>query len=190
MAEASETASKSDQQRLRRRCLWALVPVLPVAFAVRGWDSALEWWRNRDLFERRIAMDAVGPLAGADWRLGSLQRVAERADGSAIVLAELEAVVRDPEALAKLPCRIAATDDQGRRWLPSFIPPSQVSRLPSVRDRPASSCGPAIAKKAEPGTVIAIRESFIVPRGAFEALDIVVSLPAGRPHYLHFARNP
>ncbi|TCR67590.1 hypothetical protein [Bosea sp. BK604] len=190
MAEPGVAMPNPEQRRFRRRCLWALVLVLPAAFALRGWDNVLEWWHGKDLFERRIAIDGVGQLGGADWRLISLQRVAERPDGAAIVLAELEAVVREPEALARLPCRIAATDAQGRRWLPSFLPPSQVSRLPALRNRPASSCGPAIAQKARSGTVLAIRESFVVPRDAFESLAITISLPAGRPHYLRFARNP
>lgn len=107
MAKLGAALPNSEQRRFRRRCLWALALVLPVAFALRGWDNALEWWHGKDLFERRIAMDGVGQLGGADWRLASLQRVAERPDGAAIVLAELEAVVRDPRRRWRA-CRAAS----------------------------------------------------------------------------------
>lgn len=190
MAEADAPPARPSADRLRRRCLWGLAIAFPLAVILSGRNSFMEWWRASSLFEQRVPLAEIGRLAGAEWRVASLQRVADRADGSTVVLAELEATVRDPQALAQLPCRIALADDQGRRWLPSFITPSEINRLPALRNKPAATCSSAIATASEPGTALAIRESFAVPRDSFERLDLVLSLPAERPRYLRFARNP
>ena len=188
MSKAQVQAS-ARAMRLRRFSLWALPVALIAALALRGRETATNWWRASDLFPQPVRFDASAPLAGADWRVVSLQRVAERADGTTIALLELEATVRDPAPFALLPCRIALADGTGQRWLPTFLAPAEVSRLPSRRNSQARTCGPALASKPEAGAVLAIAESFLLPRAAFGQVDVVISLAGARPHYLRFARG-
>ena len=74
-------------------------------------------------------------LGGAEWKLTGLRRVAERSDGRAVMLLDMEALVRDPEAFAVLPCRLVLAAADGRRWSPQFLTPSEVNRLPERRGR-------------------------------------------------------
>ncbi|MFJ5370133.1 hypothetical protein ACIPIA_12995, partial [Bosea sp. CER48] len=128
-------------------------------------------------------------LAGAEWRIVSLQRIVDRPDGSAVALLRMEAKVLDAEAVATPPCRIALTGPDGRRWQPSFLPPSEAGRV-IRRDRDeGKSCGPAVLGKPAAGSTVAITESFILPASAFQTADVTVSLPGSRPHYLRFRRE-
>lgn len=189
MAESKASEAEDFPHRLRRRSLLALLIMLPVALALRGHETALAWWRGSDLFEQRVRPGEAATLAGAEWRVGSLQQVAERRDGSAVMLLELDAVVREPARFAELPCRIVLTDQTGRRWLPSFLTPSEVNRMPGRRGAATTSCNSAIATKPGEGASFRITESFVLPRDAAGEADVVVSLPGGRPRYLRFQRK-
>lgn len=189
MAEPIAPEADGFPERLRRRCLWALLVVLPAAFALNGYESFLTWWRGSELFERQVRAGEAGTLAGAEWRLGTLQQVAERRDGSAIMLLELEAVVRDAQQLATLPCRVALADGEGRRWQPTFLTPSEVRRMPERRGATTTSCNSAISSKPAAGATLRITESFVVPRAAAGDVAAVLSLPAERPRYLRFLRK-
>lgn len=174
------------RHRLRRCSLLALLFVLPAAFALRGHESALAWWRGSDLFEQPVRPGEGAKLAGAEWRLGNLQQVAERRDGSAVMLLELDAVVRDPRTFAELPCRVSLADRSGRRWSPSFLTPSEVNRMPGRRSAASTTCNSAIASRPGEGAALRITESFVMPREAAGEADVIVSLPGGRPRYLRF----
>lgn len=182
-------AAAQTAARLRRWSFWALPLVLLAALALHGRESALAWWRAKELFPQRLRLDAAAELGGAEWRVTSLQRVADRPDGSSVVLLEIEATVRDPALLGQLPCRIALEDRRGRRWLTTFLPPSEARRLLRQKGSSAKSCGPAVAGKPEPGTVLQIAEAFLLPRDAFGEAEVVVSPAAGRPRYLRFVRD-
>lgn len=173
----------------RRRCLWALPALLLLALFVRARENVVAWLRGSELFAQDAPLDRPAPLGGAEWRVVSLQRVVERPDGSAIALLRLEARVLDPEAVATPPCRIALTGPDGRRWQPSFLPPSEASRV-IRRDRDeGKSCGPAFLGKPAAGSTVAITESFVLPASAFQTADVTLSLPGSRPHYLRFRRG-
>ncbi len=186
MAERGGLAAIApDVRRLRRLSLVALPFALAGALAAHSWETALEWWRTGDLFEQTVARGEAVPYGGADWRLLAITRVADRPDGSAVLLAELEAVVRDPEAVSQLPCVIAAGDGQGRRWSPGFLPPSELRKLQRKTAVP-ETCGSVMLAKPPAGARIEVAESFVVPAASVGAVRPLLSLPAGRPYYLRF----
>lgn len=176
--------------KLRRHCLWALLAVLPAAFALRAHEQVRDWWRASELFAQPVAPGEPAMLAGAEWRVASLQRVAERPDGSVAAWLKLEAVVQDPALLNQVPCRITLATADGRRWLPSFVTPREIGRLAARQRETATTCGAALLRKPETGATLQISEGFVLPRAAFENAEVVVSLPGGRPRYLRFLRRP
>jgi hypothetical protein len=174
--------------RIRRASLWALPPVLALGLVLQAQENLREWWRSREFFPREVAAGAAAPLAGADWTLKGLRRVAERSDGRAVLLLDIEAVVRDPDRFSVLPCRLVLEAPDGRRWLPQFLTPSEINRLPERRGRSAQTCTQALAAKPQAGAALAISEGFVLPAAVAEAVVPVLSLPAARPDYLRFRR--
>lgn len=91
----------------RTRRIWqfaALLVALPLALAAHSWETAMEWWGAQDLFATQVTAGEAVDYAGARWRLENLSKIATQRDGSAIVLAEIEATVTDKEAFLLLPC--------------------------------------------------------------------------------------
>lgn len=185
---AARSAAKSPPN-WRRRCLWALPVVLPLALFVQARKTVSAWAGANDLIAEASPFDRPAILAGAEWRIASFQRIAERPDGSAIALLRLEAKVLDAETVAQLPCRIALLGPDGRHWLPSFLPPSEASRVIRRDKDEGKACGPAFLGKPPAGSTVAITESFILPATAFTTADVTISLPVSRPRYLRFART-
>lgn len=173
----------------RRRCLWALPVILPLALFVQAREPVSTWAGANELFVERTPFDRPATLAGAEWRVVSLQRVAERPDGSAVALLRIEAKVLDAQAVAQPPCRIALLAPDGRRWQPAFLTPNEARRVLSRDKDEGKSCGPAFLGKPPAGATVAITESFILPAAAFATADVTLSLPASRPRYLRFART-
>ena len=132
-ALSSRPAAKAPNWR--RRCLRALPVVILLGLAVQLRDTVPTWLRDNEFFVQEVPFDRPATLAGAEWRVVSLQRVAERRDGSAVALLRMEAKVLDAETVAAPPCRIALTDPEGRRWQSTFLPPSEASRLRSTSRR-------------------------------------------------------
>lgn len=173
---------------LRMRCLslWALPMALALGIVLQSHENAWEWWRSRELFAREVPASTAASLGGADWKLMGLRRVAEQADGRAVMLLDMEAVVRDPEAFAVLPCRLVLEAPDGRRWSPQFLTPSEVNRLPERRGQTIPTCTQALASKPTAGATLRVSEGFVLPAGMDRQVRPVLSLPAGRPHYLRF----
>lgn len=182
----SEAAISPDALRMRRISLWVLPAALALGLFLQSYENAWEWWRSRELFARQVPTGATASLGGAEWRLTGLRRVGERADGRAVMLLDMEAVVRDPEAFAVLPCRLVLEASDGRRWSPQFLTPSEVNRLPERRGLTIPTCTQALASKPAAGTTLRISEGFVLPAGMNGQVKPVLSLPAGRPHYLRF----
>jgi hypothetical protein len=172
-------------RRTRRLSLLALPFVVAVALVVHSWETALEWWRVSDLVERRVEAGQSASYAGADWRLLRSTRVVDRPDGSAVVLVEFEAVIRDPDAFARLPCTIALADAEGRRWLPSFMRPRELRGLQRNVAIP-ETCGSVSLTRPQAGTRVEIAESFVLPKESLAEAQPMVSLAAGRPYFLRF----
>jgi hypothetical protein len=172
----------------RRRCLWALPIILPLALFVQSRKTVSAWAGANDLIAESSPLDRPATLAGAEWRIVNLQRIAERPDGSAVALLRIETRVLDAESVAQPPCRITLRAPDGRYWQPSFLAPSEARRVLS-RDKDAGkSCGPAFLGKPPAGSTVAITESFVLPAAAFATADVTISLPASRPRYLRFVR--
>lgn len=187
-ATVAEPAAKPPRN-WRRRCLWALPIVLPLALFVQARKTVSAWAGASDLVAQTSPFDRPAPLAGAEWRIVSLQRIAERPNGSAVALLRLEAKVLDAESVAQPPCRIALLAPDGRRWQPAFLAPSEARRVLSREKDEGKTCGPAFLGKPVTGSTVAITESFILPTSAFATADVTISLPASRPRYLRFART-
>lgn len=186
-ATLAQPAAKSSPN-WRRRCLWALPVVLPLALFVQARKTVTAWAGANDLVAQASPFDRPATLAGAEWRIVSLQRIAERPDSSAIALLRIEAKVLDAESVAQPPCRITLRAPDGRHWQPSFLPPSEARRVLSRDKDQGKTCGPAFLGKPPVGSTVAITESFILPAAAFATADVTISLPASRPRYLRFAR--
>lgn len=182
----SEAVVSPSVLRMRRLGLWALPMALALGIVLQSHENAWEWWRSRELFAREVPASTAASLGGADWKLMGLRRVAERADGRAVLLLDMEAVVRDPAAFAVLPCRLVLEAPDGRRWSPQFLTPSEVNRLPERRGQTIPTCTQALASKPTAGATLRVSEGFVLPAGMDRQVRPVLSLPAGRPHYLRF----
>lgn len=172
----------------RRRCLWALPIVLPLALFVQARKTVSAWAGASDLVAQNTPFDRPALLAGAEWRIVSLQRIAERPDGSAVALLRIEAKVLNAESVAQPPCRIGLLAPDDRRWQPVFLAPSEARRVLSRDKDEGKTCGPAFLGKPPAGSTVAITESFVLPAAAFATADVTISLPASRPRYLRFVR--
>jgi hypothetical protein len=182
----SEAAVSAGAMRARRLSLWALPAALALGLFLQTQENAWEWWRSRELFAREVQAGTAAILGGAEWKLTGLRRVGERSDGRVVMLLDMEAVVRDPGAFAVLPCRLVLEAPDGRRWSPHFLTPSEVNRLPERRGLTIPTCTQALASKPAVGAVLRISEGFVLPAGTNGQMRPVLSLPAGRPHYLRF----
>lgn len=182
----SEVAVSHGAARMRRLSLWTLPVALALGLFLQSYENAWEWWRSRELFAREVPSGTAASLGGAEWKLTGLRRVGERSGGRAVMLLDMEAVVRDPEAFAVLPCRLVLGGPDGRRWSPQFLTPSEVNRLPERRGQTIPTCTQALASKPAAGATLRISEGFVLPAGMAGEARPVLSLPAGRPRYLRF----
>jgi hypothetical protein len=182
----SEAAISPGAIRMRRISLWMLPLALALGLFLQSHENAWEWWRSRELFARQVSVGTIASLGGAEWKLTGLRRIGERSDGRAVMLLDMEAVVRDPEAFAVLPCRLVLEASDGRRWSPQFLTPSEVNRLPERRGQTIPTCTQALASKPQAGATLRISEGFVLPAGMDGQVRPVLSLPAGRPSYLRF----
>lgn len=182
----SELAVSPGASRTRRLSLWTLPAALALGLVLQCHENAREWWRSRELFPQQVPAGAAASLGGAEWKLAGLRRIAERPDGRAVMLLDMEALVRDPEAFAVLPCRLVLEAPDGRRWAPQFLAPSELNRLPERRGRAVPTCSQALASKPAAGATLRVSEGFVLPAGMAGQVRPVLSLPAGRPHYLRF----
>ena len=175
-----------DTVRIRRLSLWALPVALALGLFLQSYENLVEWWRSRELFAQQVSAGTAASLGGAEWKLTGLRRIGERSDGRAVMLLDMEAVVRDPEAFAVLPCRLVLEASDGRRWSPQFLTPSEINRLPERRRLTIPTCTQALASKPAAGATLRISEGFVLPAGLNGQVKPVLSLPAGRPDYLRF----
>lgn len=169
-----------------RRYFWgslvALLVAVPAAIALRGYDSALAWRANQELYP--LIADPGKPVryGGAEWRLEGLYQLIGQDKKSAYILAEFEAKIGDPAAFAAGACQIALTDRGERRWSPQFLPPYEVRKArPSIEER--STCGGATIKPIKPGETVKMAEIFRAPADITK-FDLAISQATLRPSYL------
>lgn len=172
--------------RHERRRYWlsvaALAIALPAAIAVNAGQSAREWRSQHVGTPIHVQRGATQVYAGAEWTLTALTRLHDTAPGSLVVVAELDAVIDDPELLHKGVCNVVLTDDRGRRWRPAFIT-SRVVRQGRPEADQKARCG--FLMRAEKGKTVAIAETFIVPESATD-LAPTVTVTSAWPDYLVF----
>lgn len=170
--------------RGERRRYWfslaALAIVLPAAILVNSWDNLWEWRSRNSRTPLTVERGATQRYAGAQWQLTSLTRLPEGPTDTIPIVAEFEAAVDDPELLRKGPCAVVLTDDQGRRWQPTFLPARTVRQArPEAVDKPRCIAFP----NAEKGRTIMMAASFTVP-GSATGLLLSVTVAGARPEYL------
>jgi len=168
-----------------RRSYWlsmaALVVALPAALAVQCWGSVVDWRADH---ERRPIAAVVGrsiDYAAASWTVTRLVRFSGR-EGRVVVLAEFQAVARDPRGLSALPCTVWLSDGDGREWRPTLFPGSVIRKLYPEAARRSLCGGPAFAA-AEPGKPAMMVASFTVPASARD-LTLSIALHSELPNYL------
>ncbi|TIU65397.1 MAG: hypothetical protein E5W25_20725, partial [Mesorhizobium sp.] len=162
-AEILDRESGTSERKWRRRSLWSLLLLIPLALAIEAYDSVRTLLGNNDLFARSVVWGESAHFGGSDWKLTDLRGafgMANLPPDSVPVLADFSVKVGDPD-LQKLwiGCRIVLMDKDGRRWSPT----SAVSL--KTQDH-VQTCTSAIFSGAKSGDTLNLRETFLVPKQA------------------------
>lgn len=171
-----------SEKRVFWGCLAALLVAIPAALALRGYDSALAWRTNQELYP--LVAEPGKPIryGGAEWRLEGLYQLIGQDNKSAFILAEFEARIDDPTAFAAGACQIALSDRGERRWSPQFTTPREVRKArPSIDER--ETCGGATIKPLKAGETVKMAETFRAPADITK-FDLAISQVTLRPTYL------
>jgi hypothetical protein len=161
--------------------LAVLVVAVPAALTIKTWKDIRTW---RSQHEWQAEPGEVGkPIhyAGAQWTVTRFTRMAGE-NGSAAVLAEFEATIADPRALASTPCQVRLSDEAGRIWHQTvFADPVIRKQYPETAS--LGLCGGptfATTQKGQPAKMVA---TFSVPATAAK-LHLSIALYSALPHYL------
>lgn len=196
----------------KRRLLWLVA--LPLLFAADWGLSArhrlTDLARDREWLIHSVPAGEAGRYAHAIWRIEgaramTMARPDARVDapvGARVVLLRLN-VTGAPDAPVSRPpsldavlsgaatggwgdCRIALTDGQGRRWLPTLpISDRGLRRDMSPAGEIAPRCAELALAPPGPEDTAAIEETFVIPADAAAPLSVSVSTEhAGRPRAL------
>lgn len=182
-ADALDHENRAGERKWRRRSLWSLVLLIPLALAVESYDSVKALLGNNDLLPRRVVWGQSEHFAGSDWKLTDLRGafgMSNLPPDSVPVLADFQVKVGDPD-LQKLwlGCRVMLIDKDGRRWSPTSI----VSlKTPDN----VGNCISAIFSGAKSGDTLNLRETFLVPKEATRSIRPAVSVASERPRFLLF----
>ncbi|RVC52391.1 MAG: hypothetical protein EOS65_10455 [Mesorhizobium sp.] len=182
-ARSLDWESGQGERKWRRRSLWALLLLVPLALAGQAYDSVKTLLGGEDLFPRQVAWGQSAHFGGSDWKLTDLSGafgMSNLPPDSVPVLADFSVKVGDPD-LQKLwlGCKVMLIDAEGRRWSPTSL----VS-LKAPGD--AHTCVSAIFSGARRGDTLNLRETFLVPRQATKTIRPAVGLASERPHFLFF----
>ena len=185
-AALTANEAETSEKKWRRRCLWALIALVPATLAVTTYGSAVDFLTQRDVIARDVAGGVDVNFGGSTWRLDKL-RTAEGIDPARLpanavpVLVDLAVTVGDPDLQNLwLGCKIRVTDAAGRRWDSASI---FIMKMPDS----VQSCNSAVFSGAKSGDTLNIRETFIVPRDVAGELSATLGLYSERPYYLRFA---
>lgn len=182
-------AAGSSERRWRRRSLLALILAVPATMALSGYEDIRDLAHGHEWFPTAVAAGAEGHYAGADWRLETVEVVSDRAQRAGLpptaapVRVRFAVTIRDAGiGDGWLPCRVTLADGQGRGWSSAGfggLPPS---------GKDVKSCNGATLAPHQPGDVLKIEESFVVPKAVAASLQPTVSVQAERPWSLRFDR--
>jgi hypothetical protein len=187
VSAVTEERKPAGERRWRRRSLFALIVLLPVAYAEMSYRSLTELLTAEDLVAREVPWGTSVSFGGSEWRLEDLRAalgMEEVPPDATAVLADFTVKVGNPD-LQKLwlGCRIGLVDAAGRQWSPRSV---DGLRLPAG----VMGCNSAIFSGAKPGDVLEVSETFLVPRDATATIRATVGLGSERPWYLRFERPP
>lgn len=175
--------SRAGERKWRRRSLWSLVLLIPLALGVEAHDSVKTLLGNNDLFARRIAWGQSAHFGGSDWKLTDLRGafgMSNLPPDSVPVLADFQVKVGDPDLRNLwLGCKVMLIDKDGRRWSPTSI--VSLKTTDNVQ-----TCVSAIFSGAKSGDTLNLRETFLVPKEATKSIRPAVSMASERPHFLQF----
>ena len=181
--EVLDQENSAGERKWRRRGLWSLILLVPLALAVEGYDSVKALLGNNDLFARRVAWGQSAHFGGSDWKLTDLRGafgMANLPPDSVPVLADFQVKIGNPD-LQKLwlGCKIMLIDKDGRRWSPTSI--VSLKATGNVQ-----TCISAIFSGAKSGDTLNLRETFLVPKEATKSIRPAVSVASERPRFLLF----
>jgi hypothetical protein len=178
-----------DERRWRRRSLWALVVAVPLAVVLSGWEGISDLAHGREWFGSAVDVGAEGRYADADWRVEEIQAMPDQAAGMRLppgavpIRVRFSVTVRGPGVdVSWLPCQVALVDGQGRRWAAMGF-----GGLPSS-GADVMLCGSITRDPHQPGDVLKVEESFVVPKDVAGSVEPTVSVEAARPRFLRFHR--
>ncbi len=182
-AETLDHENRAGERKWRRRSLWSLLLLIPLALGVEAYDSVKTWLGNNDLLPRRVAWGQSAHFGGSDWKLTDLRGafgMSNLPPDSVPVLADFQVKIGNPD-LQKLwlGCKVILIDKDGRRWSPTSI----VSlKTPDN----VGNCISAIFSGAKSGDTLNLRETFLVPKEATKSIRPAVSVASERPRFLLF----
>ncbi len=182
---AGGVETTARERRWRRRSLWSLLLLVPLALAEQGYDSVIRFLHNQDLLARDVAWGKTAQFGGSEWRLADLRAAFGMTGlpaGALPVLADFTVRIGDADLQGRWKiCGIALVDAAGRRWLPAAV---SALKLPDD----VQGCNSAMFSAAKSGDTLKISETFLVPKDAAATIRPVVSLAGERPYYLRFQR--
>ncbi|PSH67694.1 hypothetical protein CU102_17565 [Phyllobacterium brassicacearum] len=173
----------------RRRSLWALFVLVPLALFEISYGSLKELIRGNDLFARDIEAGQPARFGGSAWQLVSLKtpegiKKNRLPAGSVPLIARFLVEVGNPDLQNLwLGCSIKLVDSRGRLWSQTSVP-----GMPYPADG-IMSCSSAIFSGAESGARMVIEANFLVPQDVAADLRVTLGVGSERPYYLRFARS-
>lgn len=196
-------ATKATERRWRRRSLWSLPFLLPMAALVLGYEHLYWLWHGNIIIAREVVAGETASFGGSEWRLVD---IATRTDlkpkrippGFTVVVVDLSAKVGTAKNILKVgdftleqlwgACKIGLMDPEGRRWDASYL--GNTPALYPTDNKLIGNCGSHSQSMAPPETVLTVRETFLVPRNVAGTVRPTVSLDGEQPFYLLFQRPP
>lgn len=182
-AEALDQENTAGERKWRRRSLWSLLLLVPLALAVEAYDSVKALLADNDLFARRVVWGQSAHFGGSDWKLTDLRGafgMANLPPDTVPVLADFQVTVGNPDLQNLwLGCKIVLIDKDGRRWSPTSI-------IALKTTGNAQTCISAIFSGAKSGDTLNLRETFLVPKEATKSIRPAVGVTSERPHFLLF----
>ena len=182
-AEPIDQENRAGERKWRRRSLWSLILLIPLALAVEAYDSVKALLADNDLLSRRVAWGQSAHFGGSDWKLTDLRGafgMANLPPDAVPVLADFQVKVGNPDLQDLwLGCKIVLIDKDGRRWSPTSIVSLKTTDT-------VQTCISAIFSGAKSGDTLNLRETFLVPKEAIKSIRPAVGLASERPHFLLF----
>lgn len=188
MTLLADSTRTQGERVWRRRSLWALIVLVPLALFEISYESLKELVRGNDLLARDVAAGEPAQYGGSGWQLVSLKSPEEIRKnrlpaGSAPLIARLLVEVGNPDLQSLwLGCSIKLVDSRGRSWNPTSVP-----GMPYPAEG-VMSCSSAIFSGAQSGARMVIEANFLVPQDVVADLRVTLGVGSERPYYLKFAR--